>query len=1582
MTEQGNVEDGVRITNGANHNTIGGITAGQRNIISNNRLVGIGIWGGGGADSNTITGNYIGTDITGLRPLGNIAEGMVVESSNNIIGGDTSAKGNVISANGFSGMSVRKTTGTYNTVQGNIVGLNATANGALGNGEHGIMVPEGATHNQVLKNIVSANIDGGIGVFNASNYTTIAGNIVGSDASGDMGFGNYDNGITIASESSFAKIGGTSFTERNLISNNGGRGIAIWNTGVSNNTVVGNYVGLDMSGANVRGNLLEGILMAGETHDNRIGGSGSGERNVVAGSGWDGISMWNSSNNLVSGNYVGTDASGSLAFGNNYGVLIADGSSNNIVGGIAAGSGNLVSGNRVFGLYLGGTATKNNVIAGNFIGLTKDGSAALGNGNAGVVLDAGANLTRIGGTSALERNVISGNGKHGIAIWNDGPQDSRITNNNTVIGNYIGLDASGSKAIGNQANGISFERMANNNRVGGTTPAERNVIAASLWDGIGFWGTGAVSNTVTGNYIGTNASGTSPIPNNGAGVALVSGAQYNRLGGSSSGEGNLISGNTDGGVVLIGATTSNNTISGNWMGADASGKQPLSNRYGVSCRSQAHDNWLLGNVIGGNTYSGVHLDGCNNNFLSNNTIGIAQDGVTPLSNGENGVTLYDGSAGNQISFGNVIAYNRRRGVSVWDGGSVKNSIQSNAIFGNIESGIKLGNGGNHEIAPPTITGASADTVAGSAGLGSAGIEVFSDLHVQGQVFEGTTTSSSNGGFVLSDPSRVNGPAIVAALTSSDGSTSEFSVPFGLQSLICLPRPRYEALKNQARAAYPGDTQSRINYLISLLNSNWSSDIGHEWQVSASSPYALDAGYLSVVWMDTTSSLPIANPAGTWSAEPDFVQGTWGAFLMRGRIRLSNFGRSARICNGDMPVSPGSVAINGPSSGTAGSAYHFSAGLAPLGATPPLTYVWQATDLTPVSHVDIISDKASLAWATPGTKVINLTVTSSQGASVSAQKTINIGSPAAFTWSGYAVSAPQILPTGQSWGAITITAQLPNGATGFASLLTPDLQPIPGWGNHPLFDGQTVWNLGGLSQTGISGLRLRVDVSTSNPLASPALTDWKVGYFNSVSDGADAYEPDDTCTNARTISMDGSVQFHTFHKQGDVDWVVFHVVSGTTYVIDGQIPADTQINLEVEGYGSCNGSLIDSQSNSFSPGIHIEYPFNYTGLAYFRFHNQTPENYGSAYSYQLSVRELSTAPSPGALIIASGTINGDGVKRNISDVVANAYQVFNLYAYPSDRIYVLSPFSDQPYRNVASTKQNLHSAITSWANSRVDQNHPLNLFLVDHGGGDVFYLDERINETVSPDEINTWLNEVEAAHPGLKVNIFIEACYSGSFISMPGTISKAGRVIVASTTDSYLAFADSQGGAYFSNAFLAGLKRGDTIFNAYSSAISSAKARSLAQVPWLDDNGDGMSDSKDGLEAQKRGFTYAGSLDATHYNWPPYIESASAAPGAQPGVFVISAQALDDVQVQHVWATIYPPSYHPPVSGTSLISETLQNTLLSPIGNNNFAGSYSGFTENGAYRLVLTAEDNTLVQSQPRTIYVFVGPRTYLPAITR
>jgi hypothetical protein len=206
---------------------------------------------------------------------------------------------------------------------------------------------------------------------------------------------------------------------------------------------VGNYVGTDASGTQDLGNTAAGVYLAGP--DNVVGGATAGERNVISGNESVGVHVAYSSGNRIVGNYVGTDATGTKDLGNyDQGVYISS-APNSTVGGTTAGARNVISGNDDAGVLVFGSA--GNKVMGNYVGTDATGTKDLGNA------DVGVNVTRasstIGGVTAGERNLISGNHGVGVGIEGASATGNRILSNSIFANGLLGIDLGGDGTTAN-----------------------------------------------------------------------------------------------------------------------------------------------------------------------------------------------------------------------------------------------------------------------------------------------------------------------------------------------------------------------------------------------------------------------------------------------------------------------------------------------------------------------------------------------------------------------------------------------------------------------------------------------------------------------------------------------------------------------------------------------------------------------------------------------------------------------------------------------------------------------------------------------------------------------------------------------------------------------------------------------------------------------------------------------------------------------------------------------------------------------------------------------------------------------------
>lgn len=552
-----------------------------------------------------------------------------------------------------------------------------------------------------------------------------------------------------------------------------GSAAIVVNADANDVVIEGNYIGTNPAGTSALPNV-NGILVNGNSAT--IGGTTAATRNVISGNTGDpdttGVALFLFGNsNTVKGNYIGTDANGTAALGNQWGIVVRG--ANNTIGGTNEVDRNVISGNTGNGdvgrgIQIEQGATGNTVL-GNYIGTDKAGGADLGNKGDGIRVSglvsgpAGptANNT-VGGSAAGSGNVVSGNGGHGIFLIK--------TTSNTVQGNFVGTNAAGGAAIANGIDGIALDGSSNNT-IGGTVSGAGNLSSGNQNQGISIFkvatATDPSGNIVQGNYLGTNAAGMSSIPNGGQGV-LISDSSNTTIGGTAAGARNMISGNTGNGIFLINTTST--SIQGNYVGVAANGTSALAN---------SGAGLLVGQIV---------------------SCGVECLNVFPA----NGTTI----GGTATGAANTIAYNALQGVIVRAG--TGNSIRGNSIVGNGALGIDLQfNDGSNGVTPndngdelfapdvdtgpndvqnyPVLSGVSNATVAGtlrSTPSTSFTLDFYSNAACDGSNFgEGarylgsattSTNASGDASFTAAPPGVVIGEYVTATATNPSGNTSEFS----------------------------------------------------------------------------------------------------------------------------------------------------------------------------------------------------------------------------------------------------------------------------------------------------------------------------------------------------------------------------------------------------------------------------------------------------------------------------------------------------------------------------------------------------------------------------------------------------------------------------------------------------------------------------------------------------------------------------------------------------------------------------------------------------------------------------------------
>ncbi|HEU4323569.1 MAG TPA: NEW3 domain-containing protein [Roseiflexaceae bacterium] len=362
----------------------------------------------------------------------------------------------------------------------------------------------------------------------------------------------------------------------------------------NNNLIQNCYLGTNLAGTGpaTAPNSIAGVIISGGASNNTI------EGNIISGNNRHGVyitaAAFASNPNITSGNVVRNNKIGlakngvTVVANKRYGVYIADKANNNIIG-----PGNIISGNGdgtpstgiptdpiYAGIFISGkqpddSPVSGNVVVGNSIGTDLTGTKAIGNTDAGVLIDV-AKGVRVGGVGANEPNVISGN-RYNVLVRNSSTLSSTPTPGtveNVVHYNLIGVGPDGATAVDRSTatvpllSGVRLERDASGIQIG---PA--NVISGNAAHGIEIAAVGGA--VVKGNLIGTSRSGTGQVPNDLNGIFIqeriiaaqsdTDTAANNLIGGANPGDGNLIINNKGNGIELRGAKVTGTQIQGNQL---------------------------------------------------------------------------------------------------------------------------------------------------------------------------------------------------------------------------------------------------------------------------------------------------------------------------------------------------------------------------------------------------------------------------------------------------------------------------------------------------------------------------------------------------------------------------------------------------------------------------------------------------------------------------------------------------------------------------------------------------------------------------------------------------------------------------------------------------------------------------------------------------------------------------------------------------------------------------------------------------------------------------------------------------------
>ncbi len=699
-----NQDDGIEIRS-SDHINIGGLDSEESNIICYNKGDGITI-----SDSRHIHihNNFIGTNRMTEIAMPNACGVALIDADSVFIGSESTGMGNIISGNLESGIYMQNAETRNNLIAGNHIGIGLNETHILPNGEHGIWIHNKAGHNKIgPDNVIAYNQMNGV-------YLSSPGTL-GNTITENSIFRNGEKGIKQQFWGELPNI--PSITDIEPV-----RGIAPANSQVEifsgpddEGKIYHASVTADAQGHFSWPGSTDGIMITATATDaegttsefsrpyslqnmtvTHTGDEGNGslrwaieQANKQAGpdtilfelsdsdAGFNGTVWTISPRTLLpvltdSGTVIDGRSQTDFAEDSNtqgpeimllgtgisngwYGLQIE--SSQNTINGL------IISGFQGYGIHLNSSGAGHNHIFGNYIGTTPNGDDTLSNDD-GIYIESGSHNI-IGGSRESHRNLISGNRNKGINIYNGG--------NNRVLGNFIGTDKNGEKALPNQS-GV-YINGSDQNMIGGDMPGTANLISGNLSNGITLLQESG-ENYIERNYIGTTVDGIHPLANGRSGISLMSDAHHNFI------INNLVSGNV---YAAVNIRTDYNTIQLNRIGTDISGTKRLSNQsHGITIWKANHNQIGPDNLISGNKNSGVVISYGDSNRIEGNMIGLNAAGSDSLPNRHFGIRLEYGTFNNIIggenkSSGNIISGNGYSGVAIEHDSTRHNLVMNNII---------------------------------------------------------------------------------------------------------------------------------------------------------------------------------------------------------------------------------------------------------------------------------------------------------------------------------------------------------------------------------------------------------------------------------------------------------------------------------------------------------------------------------------------------------------------------------------------------------------------------------------------------------------------------------------------------------------------------------------------------------------------------------------------------------------------------------------------------------------------------------------------------------------------------------------
>lgn len=488
------------------------------------------------SDNNTIEGNFIGSDTTGTQSFPNFSAVWIL-GDNNLIGGTSNAARNLLAGH-YGGTrldslynGVVKIGGLNNTIQGNTIGTNrAGTNALMPDASVGVMTSQangtiiGAPNHLTGGNVISGHRFANIFFNLVQGPQTIQGNYIGTTVSGAATIGGPDvfiNGNGIVLIGGFVNAPQNLVIDNNVISGNSAHGIRAGENGFSLFPIIGlqiinNFIGTNAAGSAAIPNGLDGIRL-NFAQDTYIA------NNVISGNGQNGIRTGKDQHSIIRNNFIGTDNTGNTALGNGFngiqvGSVIAAGvpAFADVIGGAKPNEGNIISNNGKNGIAFVSTAQETTVI----------GNIIANNVQHGILINEVCSYEWIGSSrNETDLRIVGNLSSQGGT--NLGPLgNSNIIINNGLEGIKSAADSysntiQSNSITGNNGNGISLVDSSFNlvgGKFGGATTVTPPVLGNIIQENAGF-GVAVIQNE--GNATDNSILSNSIYANSSKGIALI-----------------------------------------------------------------------------------------------------------------------------------------------------------------------------------------------------------------------------------------------------------------------------------------------------------------------------------------------------------------------------------------------------------------------------------------------------------------------------------------------------------------------------------------------------------------------------------------------------------------------------------------------------------------------------------------------------------------------------------------------------------------------------------------------------------------------------------------------------------------------------------------------------------------------------------------------------------------------------------------------------------------------------------------------------------------------------------------------------